>query len=243
MQNQWNGKRVAFLGDSITDVDQVPTQKIYWQYLQLSLGIIPYVYGLSGHQWISIKGQAEKLKEEVGDEIDAITIFVGTNDFNGSRPLGEWYTLVPEEVENRCRVIPCLRREMNYDELTLRGCINTVMSYLKRTFPRQQIILLTPIHRGAASFSPDNIQLDERYPNQIGLYIDDYVNVVKEAGNVWSVPVIDLNSLCGLYPLDPTYAQYFRNGETDMLHPGTAGHERMAKTLHYQLLTLPSDFK
>ncbi len=136
-----------------------------------------------------------------------------------------------------------VRRELNFDVLTVRGRINTAMSYIKRNFPRQQIFLLTPIHRGYANFCRENIQLDERYPNQIGLYIDDYVNVVKEVGNIWAVPVIDLNAASGLYPLDQRYSQYFRNGETDMLHPNTDGQRRIAMVLHYQMLTMPSTFK
>ena len=53
------------------------------------------------------------------------------------------------------------------------------------------------------------------------------------------MPVIDLNALCGLYPMIDEHAQYFRNADTDRLHPNDKGHERMAKTLMYQLLTLP----
>ena len=34
-------------------------------------------------------------------------------------------------------------------------------------------------------------------------------------------------------------AQYFKSAETDRLHPNDAGHERMAKTIMQQLITLP----
>ena len=62
---------------------------------------------------------------------------------------------------------------------------------------------------------------------------------VKEAGNLWAVPVIDLNALCGLYPLMDAYVPYFKDGAKDRLHPNDAGHERMAKTIMQQLLVLP----
>ena len=61
---------------------------------------------------------------------------------------------------------------------------------------------------------------------------------VKEAGNLWAVPVIDLNALCGLYPLMDAYAQYFKSAEKDRLHPNDEGHKRMAQTLMYQLLAI-----
>ena len=82
---------------------------------------------------------------------------------------------------------------------TFRGRINIAMSYLKANFPDKQVILLTPIHRGYARFGDNNIQPDESYPNSLGLYADAYVDAVKEAATSGR-PVIDLNSICGLYP-------------------------------------------
>ena len=65
------------------------------------------------------------------------------------------------------------------------------------------------------------------------------MDVIKETGNVWGVPVIDLNSVSGLNPMVPEQIRYFSNPETDQLHPNAEGHRRMALTLMYQLLTLP----
>ena len=64
VQNQWKGKKIAYLGDSITDKIHVGTSKNYWQYLEEKLGIEPWVYGINGHQWSDLLGQAQKLKEE-----------------------------------------------------------------------------------------------------------------------------------------------------------------------------------
>ena len=62
---------------------------------------------------------------------------------------------------------------------------------------------------------------------------------VKDAGNIWAVPVIDMNALSGLYPMMDEHAQYFKDADTDRLHPNDKGHERLARTLYYQLSTLP----
>lgn len=67
-------EKVAFLGDSITDKIHVGTTKNYWQYLAEMLGIEPLVYGINGNQWNGILKQAQKLKADVGDEVDAIII-------------------------------------------------------------------------------------------------------------------------------------------------------------------------
>ena len=80
IENQWYGKRVAWLGDSITDQRQTDEQQVYWQYLEEWMGITPLVYAVSGQQWHHILPQAEKLLSEQGQEVDAIVIFMGTND-------------------------------------------------------------------------------------------------------------------------------------------------------------------
>ena len=67
--------------------------------------------------------------------------------------------------------------------------------------------------------------------------------MIKEAANVWAVPVIDLNSISGLFPTNDSHTRYFANGEKDRLHPNAEGHYRMAKALMYQLLAFPSDFE
>ena len=64
IQTQWKGKKVAFLGDSITDKSHVGTTKNYWQYLEDMLGLEALVYGLNGHNWIGVLEQAQKLKED-----------------------------------------------------------------------------------------------------------------------------------------------------------------------------------
>mgnify|MGYP002236130987 FL=1 len=52
------------------------------------LDITPYVYGVSGRQWNDVPRQAEQLKKEHGEEVDAIVVLMGTNDFNSSVPVG-----------------------------------------------------------------------------------------------------------------------------------------------------------
>ena len=242
--NQWSGKKVAFLGDSITDKAHIGTAKNYWQYLSEMLGLQPVVYGINGNQWDGIYKQAVKLKNTEADNVDAIIVFAGTNDYNAGVPLGEWYSYSDEQTlvkGNKQEVRK--KRSAVFDENTFRGRINIAINYLKRNFPRKQIILLTPIHRAFAHFGNDNIQPDESFPNRLGLYVDQYVDAIKEASNVWAVPVIDLNSLCGLYPLMDEHSGYFHKVDTDRLHPNAIGHYRMAKALAYQLLFYPADFE
>jgi len=265
IQSQWNGAKVAFLGDSITDEGQLETQDIYWNQLSDILGINPYCYGINGHQTCDILGQAEKLEKEHGQDVDAIVIFIGTNDFNSSVDPGEWYSEETVEVNRDGVMSPLKHRTLVMDGGTTRSNINIFMSHLKKRYPTKQIILLTPIHRGYFNCHKNNVQPEEGYANHLGLYIDDYVNIIKETADVWAVPVIDLASVCGLYPTEPEHARYFReSGMTlkytaaeagagkpgtelglehhDLLHPNTKGHLRMAYSIAYQLLGYPSHF-
>ncbi len=244
IHSQWEGARVAFLGDSITDARQIgSTNNIYWNNLKDILGIEPYVYGISGHRMNQIVGQGEKLEAEHGQAVDAIIVFIGTNDFNGSIPLGEWYTYSMEKTLDDGPVeVEKLHRELVYADSTFRGRANVTMRWLKTHYPDKQIILLTPLHRGFARFSDRNIQPPESFANNCGSFIDEYVQAVKEIANVWAVPVIDLNSISGLYPMLDGQAAYFRKPDTDRLHPNTPGQLRMAWALAYQLLGYPAAF-
>lgn len=242
INSQWKAKRVAFLGDSITDKSHVGTSKNYWQFLEEILGISPRVYGINGDTFRGILKQAQKLKSDGSDGIDAIIVFAGTNDYNGGVKLGEWYEYADAETPaagGKTQVRK--RRTPSMDASTFKGRINAAMSFMKENFPEKPIILITPIHRGFAQFGPNNVQPDESFPNRIGLYANSYVDAVKEAGNVWAVPVIDLNSLCGLYPNAASHARFFHKKDTDLLHPNAKGHEKMARAIAYQLLGLSAE--
>lgn len=242
--HQWKGKKVAFLGDSITDKQRIGTQKCYWEYLAEMLGIEAFSYGINGNQMDGLLKQAQLLLQEHGQETDAIIVFAGTNDFNAGVPIGKWFEEVKRDAPMpNGKKAERTYREMNTDTDTFCGRINRLMNYLKTNFPTQQIILLTPLHRGFAQFGDNNVQPEEAFTNSKGLFVNDYVQTIKEAGNVWAVPVIDLNSLSGLYPMNDSHVPYFHNGETDRLHPNAEGHKRMAKTLMYQMIALPSSFK
>ena len=246
MTHPWAGKKVAYFGDSITDPKNDASQNKYWSLLQQWLDITPYVYAVSGRQWNDIPRQTEQLLQEHGQDVDAILIFIGTNDFNAGVPIGEWFIKQEEEVmagiHEPKHLVKRMHRSPDMNPDTYRGRINIALDKVKRTFPDKQIVLLTPIHRAGFYRNDNNWQPTEDYQNKCGEWITKYIESVKEAGNLWAVPVIDLNALCGLFPLMDEYVPYFKDGATDRLHPNDKGHVRMARTLYYQLATLPCTF-
>jgi len=241
-QTQWHKAKVAYLGDSITDKRRIGTKKVYWEYLEDYLGIQSYVFAKGGHTWKDIMVQAQELKDLGIDDLSAIIIFAGTNDYNSNTEMGTLYTESLQLTNHNGQQVQRKYRESSYDKNTFYGRINSVLSFLKQHFPQQQIILLTPIHRGYAHFNEKNVQPDERYANGVGFYIDDYVEAIKKAGQYWSLPIIDLFGTSGLSPLVDSHAMYFANKQKDLLHPNTDGHSRMAQTIMYQLLQFPGKF-
>ena len=214
----WQGKKVGYIGDSITDPKNKTGQKKYWLWLQEWLGITPYVYGVSGRQWNDVCRQATKLKEEHGDDVDAIFVFMGTNDWNNAVPMGEWYAEKDSMVEfahggSTKQLVQRRHRELVKDNDSFKGRINLALDSLKRLYPHKQIVLLTPIHRARFYANEKNWQPTD---------------------------VIDWNSTSGLYPMHEN-EDYFGH-ENDRLHPNDKGQERMARTLMYQLLALPCQF-
>ena len=69
----WQGKRVAYFGDSITDPRNKAAKKKYWGLLADWLQIEPYVYGVSGRQWDDIPRQTDQLLKEHGQDVEWCT--------------------------------------------------------------------------------------------------------------------------------------------------------------------------
>lgn len=238
----WKGKRVCFLGDSITEGVGVMPGERYFDILSSKFEFNAYGYGVNGAKFINLMKQAETMHNDFGSDVDVIFVFAGTNNFNGGTPLGSWYDETEENVVSMknedgtpAEYQKRRKRSFNLDNETFKGCINTVMSYLKHNYATKQIIMMTPIHRAFAQFSNDNIQYNELYSNKIGLFIDEYVQALREASQIWSAELIDLNRIGGFFPLYDEGKMYFVNKDTDCLHLNAAGHNRLADIIGSKL--------
>lgn len=230
----WAGAKIAIFGDSISDPRTNNGKEKYWWYMQQEIGIIPLVYAVNGKEWNDVLPQSQRLVNDYGNDFDAIMILMGTNDFNHGIPIGAWFkeseALVEAATGEKRSLKTRMHRTPDFDRCTFKGRINIALDSLKRMFPEKQIILMTPLHRGLADYGETNVQPDENYTNSCGDYIDAYVEAIKEAGNIWAVTVIDLNSLSGIFPLHSAQKKYFPL-ENDKLHPDDPGHKRMADAI------------
>ena len=243
--HDWRGLRVGVLGDSITDRNQTSSQNVYWQYLAKWFAWEKTgVYGISGHTSELIPWQTDQMAADMGDDVDAVTILIGTNDYASSVPLGEWYETATEPVNWWGKEKPMAVRRYSQDKGTFRGRLNLALEKLKRRYPDAQIVLFTPIHRAYFWYSETNVQPSENVPNEIGLHIEDYVQAIREAGQIWSCPVIDLYGESSLTPmLKESHAKLFRSSDKDRLHPNSEGQRRMAALIYTKLQSLPGAFR
>ena len=245
LHTQWAGMRVGILGDSMTSRRTLgPTYKVWWEYLSELLGFgATYNYGISGHQWHQIYRQAQTLYAEHAGQVDAILVFAGTNDYNAGCPVGEFFRYEDVEVEVKGPKIETRHHRVPVlDDTTFCGRLNQAMAYMKDRFPDAQIVVMTPIHRGYAKFNEKNVQPDDFYANGQGLFLEDYVDLIKKAAAYWSIPVVDLYAQSGLVPNLRSNNRYINRSANDRLHPATEGEYRIAKLLQYQLPTFPAGF-
>ena len=238
----WKGRRVAVFGDSISDA-KLKMWRHWWQWVADELGTEMSVYASNGRQWNDVPRQVDAMTKADGADVDAILIFMGTNDFNSNKPLGVWWDEKEETVNRNGRMVKVKRRLPSQDVSTVRGRINVALGKIKNEYPRCQVVLLTPIRRGFFTCAKTNVQPEDSYSNELGLYIGDYARVVREAGEIWSVPVVDTYSESGLLLSMPSYSDCCNRADTDRLHPGTEGCRRLALTVAARLKTLPPTFR
>ena len=210
--NKWAGKIASFLGDSITRGKN--SDKAYPEYLKELVGFsVCNSYGISGSTISNFYEAMYNRVSAIDAQSDIVFVFGGVNDFNQSKPMGEWYTLNGTT------------RTVNSDTSTFRGALTTLCKNLINRFPHKKKVLITPLHCHTYA---DNYT--DSQANSQGLYLEDYVNAIKEVGQMYSIPVIDLYSESGLLPSNSTNASiYFATN--DKLHPNAVGHRVIADVI------------
>ncbi|MBQ9859416.1 MAG: SGNH/GDSL hydrolase family protein [Clostridia bacterium] len=215
------GKKVLFLGDSITEgVGASCPENAYWQVFGRNTGAIVKGYGISGTriapQRTPEREGAESFAQYFGSrvesmdpEADVIVVFGGTNDFgHGDAPLGSM---------------------ADREETSFYGSLHCLYRKLLAKYPTAEIVVMTPLHRGGEEAPINNFGLR----NVTNLH--GYVQAIREVAEFYAIPVLDLYRMSGMTPeiteLRDTYMP-------DWLHPSDAGAARIASRLEGFLKTL-----
>ena len=213
------GKKIYFLGDSITEgVGASDTEHCYVSVFGKLSGAVVKNYGISATR---IACQTENLTTKEPDlsfvnradsmdsDADVVVVFGGTNDFgHGDAELGTF--------ESR-------------DPYTFYGAMHVLCEKLIHRFPNADILFMTPLHRCS-----ENEALKENgLPEETNLA--GYVSIIREVAEFYGLPVLDLFSTSGLQPkVDIIKETYMPDG----LHPSDAGALRIALRLMGFLQTL-----
>ena len=212
------GKKIAFLGDSITfGVGASSPATSYVGVVAKESGAEVLNFGVSGTRIARqktpsacpdfdecFKDRAEKMPADV----DVVVVFGGTNDFgHGDARFGSF--------EDR-------------DEYSFYGALHALLQMLITKYPYAHIVYMTPMHRLS----------EGKMVNEIGLPcrpLCDYVAAIREVCAFYSIPVLDLFAVSGIQPAVPVMQQIYM---PDGLHPSDAGASRVANLLLAHLRSL-----
>ncbi len=210
------GMKINFLGDSITQGHGVSDpEKLTWhQIIKRDYGLAQANnYGISGTRIArrtvpylsspSFDMTFELRAEIMSRDVDAVVVFGGVNDFgHGDARFGD----MDSDSE---------------DIYTFCGALNSLISKLKRDFPKAELVFMTSLH-----------YTEENKPDQPeGKLLADYVQAIRTICAKRGVKIIDLFAI---NPLDCTDTSLVPDG----LHPNDAGHAVMAKVIAEELLKL-----
>lgn len=205
VQTSWlKGKKAVFLGDSITEgVGVSDLKNLYCERVKAELGLSNAVnYGIGGTRIAAQAddgGQAFAVRyQKMDDDAALVIVFGGTNDFGHGT--APVGSFGDQTPDTYC------------------GALNVLFRRLIEKYPEAALVVMTPIHR-------DNE--DERNA-ATGLFLSEYVTLLRSAAEKYSIPILDLYAQGGIVPAVPASKERFC---PDGLHPNDEGHRLIARKL------------
>lgn len=213
--------KINFLGDSITQgVGVSNIENIFSNRIQRETGAVCRNYGVGGTKIQKMVFQYEDERtnrdfimrvDDMDPEADVIVVFGGTNDWGeGDAELG------------------CMSDRTPY---TFYGACHTLFTKLINKYPNAEIIVITPLHRRREN-EPLADGLRHIENNAV---LVDYVNILREVAEYYSLPLLDLWS-CGRFQpaVEVNKEKYMPDG----LHPNDDGHAIIASRIINFIKTL-----
>lgn len=149
--------------------------------------------------------------EKMSDDANMIIVFGGTNDFGTEISLGS----MTDRIQS-----------------TFYGALHVLLTSLINKYIGAKIIVITPLHRSDCEKSHIGEKCIEMQNN---LSLRNYVEVIREVAEYYSLPLLDLYATSGLQPeIDIIKRLYVPDG----LHPNDAGHEILADKISAFLRTI-----
>ena len=202
------GTKINFLGDSITAGSGTSSpDKVFPMLIEREYGAICQNYGIGGtriaRQKVPTDIQHDKdfisRVPEMDNDADIVVVFGGTNDFgHGDAPIGTMSDRTP---------------------YTFYGALHCLYTALIEKYHGVPIVVLTPLHR-----ITEDTPTGDNKPAPVGT-LKEYVDIIREVAEYYSLPVLDMFKESGLQPKIPIIRQKY---VPDGLHPNDDGHAILA---------------
>lgn len=169
VSSKWTGKRVNFLGDSITDPNQNHTTTYYYDFLNTEKQFsVVRKYGVSGSSLSNASGDCFVTRYPAMDSgADLVVVFGGINDYYSNRaPLGTF---------------------TDRGASTLYGACHSLMEGLITKYINGKLVFMTPIPHPTGDTA-----------NSHGITLKKVADVIKEVASYYGIPVLDLYTIGGL---------------------------------------------
>jgi len=213
------GKRIAFLGDSITQGSGTsdPENCRYDNVLHRRFGLAEhYNYGIGGTRLAHQSVPSDPPKYDlcfcgrayfINPDADVIVVYGGVNDYiHGDAYFGDMADRTPA---------------------TFCGAVYYLMNMLKNTYPGKTVVFVTPAHMCFAGVSDQYATTGpKKKPDAKPLLA--YVEVIKARGAEFDIPVLDLFEKL---PIDPNREEDRNQYTVDGLHFNNAGHRVLARVM------------
>ena len=204
VSNKWKGKKVAFIGDSIT-----ANCGEWIDILSENLGLVKALNLGVGGSTIANNGSGIEFAQRVTEalaEYDAVFVMGGTNDAGQSVDIGD------------------TSYHDGFAASTFKGAIADLIVRIQENAPNSLVVFGTP-HGGRGVANAVGKNMTSAVKNTIGLTTEDYAKAMKEVCHEFSVPCIDVFGDSGINQFNR--AAYIE----DTVHPNYAGREKIAKAI------------
>jgi len=197
--DRWRGKKVNFIGDSITAGLFVGATLAYPTNVSKILHLKQANnFGVSASCISKYVGKTDSLLERLtslNNGADLNVVFGGANDYRTGIPIGTISSV---------------------NEFEFYGALKALVSGILTQDPTARLCFITPFVDNETVFNID-------YVNLAGHKLVDYVNAIKAVCERYSIPVYDNYSKSGINAI--TQSTYTSDG----LHPNVLGHQYLAK--------------
>ena len=244
-----HGKKVGFLGDSITYGYGLPsnireTARYSSKFCTL-VGCTEVNLGVNGtciaSNTINNKNDTRFVtrvtQANIGD-LDFLFIFGGTNDFSyDSKPIGEHFSI--NQITPPSNLIGNTQLGPIADTDTFAGGLHDLILAIRAINPNLQMCFLTPLSRGrylnGLSYKYDGITYRGARPNtedsnKNGNYLYEYEDAIIDITKFYAIPSIRTISLFNNRATDDGTSDMFQ-ADGDNIHLTVAGNEKLAKLL------------